>query len=77
MPQNKLPTDLSGRQVRQALERSGFVFSRQHGSHVLLYKAAQSITVVVPDHKQVRVGTLKKIIRDAKLTTEEFLRLLE
>jgi hypothetical protein len=32
----KLPTDLSGRQVRAALERAGFVFRRQTGSHMVL-----------------------------------------
>jgi hypothetical protein len=32
----KLPTDLSGREVRAALERAGFVFRRQAGSHMVL-----------------------------------------
>ena len=32
----KLPTDLSGREVRAALERAGFVFRRQTGSHMML-----------------------------------------
>jgi predicted RNA binding protein YcfA (HicA-like mRNA interferase family) len=32
---------------------------------------------VVPDHKQIRTGTLRRIIADAGLTVEEFMRLLE
>lgn len=32
----KLPTDLSGREVSGALERVGFVFRRQSGSHMIL-----------------------------------------
>jgi predicted RNA binding protein YcfA (HicA-like mRNA interferase family) len=32
----KLPTDLSGRDVRTALERAGFTFRRQAGSHMIL-----------------------------------------
>jgi predicted RNA binding protein YcfA (HicA-like mRNA interferase family) len=32
----KLPTDLSGREVRTALERAGFVFRRQTGSHMTI-----------------------------------------
>jgi len=32
----KLPTDLSGREVRAALERAGFIFRRQTGSHMIL-----------------------------------------
>jgi hypothetical protein len=36
----KLPTDLSGREVRAALERAGFVFRRQTGSHMILRRDA-------------------------------------
>jgi len=32
--------------------------------------------VVVPDHKQIRLGTLRRIVGDAGLTVEEFVRLL-
>ena len=33
--------------------------------------------VVVPDHKQVRTGTLRRIIADAGLSVERFMQLLE
>lgn len=72
----KLPTDLSGRDVRKALERVGFVFRRQHGSHMVLRRDQPFARVVVPDHKQVRVGTLRSILNDAGLTVEEFLKLI-
>jgi predicted RNA binding protein YcfA (HicA-like mRNA interferase family) len=68
----KLPSDLSGREVRQALERLGFVFCRQKGSHMILGRQDPPARVVVPDHKQVRVGTLRRIIADAGLTVEQF-----
>jgi predicted RNA binding protein YcfA (HicA-like mRNA interferase family) len=45
----KLPTDLSGRRVRAALERAGFAFVRQKGSHMILRRG--STWVVVPDHR--------------------------
>jgi predicted RNA binding protein YcfA (HicA-like mRNA interferase family) len=32
----KLPTDLSGREIRAALEKAGFIFRRQKGSHMVL-----------------------------------------
>jgi predicted RNA binding protein YcfA (HicA-like mRNA interferase family) len=32
--------------------------------------------VVIPDHKQVRMGTLRRIIADADLTMEQFVKLL-
>ncbi len=72
----KLPTDLSGRQVRTALERVGFVFRRQRGSHMILRREDPYARVVVPDHKQVRAGTLRRILNDAGLTVEELMTLL-
>ena len=73
----KLPTDLSGREVRAVLERVGFVFRRQSGSHMVLRREDPYARAVVPDHKQIRTGTLRRIIADAGLTVEEFMRLLE
>ncbi len=74
---SKLPTDLSGRQVRSALERAGFVFRRQTGSHMVLRRDQPYSRAVVPDHKQIRQGALRRIITDAGLSVEEFLLLLE
>ena len=76
MTPQKLPTGLSGREVRKALERVGFEFDRQRGSHMVLYREDPHVVVVVPDHKSVRVGTLRKIIRDARMTVAEFLELV-
>ena len=61
----KLATDLSGRDVRTPLERVGFVFRRQSGSHMVLRRPEPYARVVVPDHKQIRAGTLRRIIADA------------
>jgi predicted RNA binding protein YcfA (HicA-like mRNA interferase family) len=72
----KLPTDLSGREVRAALERAGFVFRRQRGSHMMLRRAQPYARVVVPDHRQLRSGTFRRIIADAGLTIEQFIELL-
>jgi predicted RNA binding protein YcfA (HicA-like mRNA interferase family) len=72
----KLPTDLSGREVRAALERVGFVFRRQAGSHMMLRRDEPYARVVVPDHKQLRSGTLRRIVADAGLTVAQFVELL-
>lgn len=72
----KLPTDLSGRDVRAALERAGFAFRRQSGSHMVLGRDAPHARVVVPNHQQIRAGTLRHIIADAALTVEQFMGLL-
>jgi predicted RNA binding protein YcfA (HicA-like mRNA interferase family) len=72
----KLPTDVSGRETCAALDRAGFVFRRQKGSHIILRRPDPYARVVVPDHKQLRIGTLRKIINDAGLSVEQFLDLL-
>ena len=72
----KLPTHLSGREVRGVLERAGFVFRRQRGSHMILLREDPFARVTVPDHRQIRVGTLRKIIAQAGLTVEGFVGLL-
>jgi predicted RNA binding protein YcfA (HicA-like mRNA interferase family) len=72
----KLPTDLSGQEVRAALERAGFVFRRQSGSHMVLRREQPYARAIVPDHKGVRSGTLRRIIADAGLTVEQFMQLL-
>jgi predicted RNA binding protein YcfA (HicA-like mRNA interferase family) len=72
----KLPTDLSGHEVRAALERAGFIFRRQTGSHMILRRDEPYARAIVPDHKQVRSGTLRRIITDAGMTVEQFMQLL-
>ena len=66
---------LSGRDVRKALGRIGFVKVGQTGSHVRL-KRPNGRIVMVPEHAEIAVGTLRSIIRQAGLTQDGFLRLL-
>jgi predicted RNA binding protein YcfA (HicA-like mRNA interferase family) len=60
---------MSGRDVRQILEQHGFRFVRQKGSHMIMQLAlgAGTITVPVPDHAELRLGTLSSIIRQSRL----------
>jgi predicted RNA binding protein YcfA (HicA-like mRNA interferase family) len=74
--QPKLPRDLSGKEVRRALERAGFSLDRQQGSHMVFCRENPYRAVVVPDHKQIRPGTLRAIIRQAGLTLDTFLEML-
>lgn len=66
----KLP-HLSGLQIIRILERLGFLQVRQSGSHVVLRRGSNGC--VVPMHKEVKVGTLAGILRQACLSPEEFL----
>ncbi len=72
----KLPTDLSGQELRDALQRAGFVFRRQRGSHMILRREQPYARVVIPDHKRIRPGTLRKILREAGLTVEALKQML-
>lgn len=73
----KLPTDLSGREVRAALEKAGFMFVRQKGSHMILRRSDPAALVVVPNHRQVKPGTLRGISADAGFTVDDFVDLLK
>lgn len=66
----KIPRDVNGVEAVRALKRLGFVQLRQTGSHLILGK--DSRTVVVPQHKPIKPGTLKGVIEPAGLTLEEF-----
>ena len=65
---------LSGREVRSILASHGFVAVRRRGSHVAMQKKGEdgAITVPVPDHAELRVGTLLSIIRQSGLPRSEF-----
>ena len=68
---------LSYRQIKRKLEKAGFTIIHQRGSHVKFVRESQNevYTVMVPHHREVKVGTLRSILRHAGLTVEEFNRL--
>jgi predicted RNA binding protein YcfA (HicA-like mRNA interferase family) len=66
----KIPRDVDGPQAVRALKRLGFAFQRQTGSHAIMRREHR--TVVVPQHKPIKPGTLKGLIEQAGLTIEEF-----
>lgn len=67
---------ISGRECIKALEKAGFYFKRQEGSHIVLRRDTPFCQVVVPDHKELDRGTLRAIIRQADLGIDEFTKLL-
>ena len=56
------------------LKKAGFVATRQKDSHIRLEKSTKDtiIKLTVPLHRELKKGTLKRIIKDAGLTVEEF-----
>lgn len=69
---------VSGQEAIRALELLGFVQVRQQGSHVILKKMTGQgdIGCVVPLHRELAIGTLRGVLRQAQVTPEEFLAAL-
>jgi len=68
---------VSGKEVVKALEKIGYVFDVQHGSHMILRHSSPPYRrVIVQNHKPVAKGTLRQIIKDVGLNLEEFKDLL-
>jgi predicted RNA binding protein YcfA (HicA-like mRNA interferase family) len=68
---------ISGREVIKALEKVGYAFDYQRGSHMTLRHAdPPHRRLTVPDHREVAKGTLRAIIREAGLTVNEFRKLI-
>ncbi len=65
---------LSGREVCKILAEHGFKEVRQKGSHIILQRKLgdTTITVPVPDHPELRLGTLSGIIRQSGLPRSFF-----
>jgi predicted RNA binding protein YcfA (HicA-like mRNA interferase family) len=70
----KLPRDISGTEAVRALERLGFSVIRQAGSHVRLAQGDRRVTV--PMHRNLVVGTLQSILRQAGISLDEFQNVL-
>jgi predicted RNA binding protein YcfA (HicA-like mRNA interferase family) len=63
---------VSGRDARRAFERLGWVFRRQTGSHVILTRTGSLASLSIPDHRELAPGTLRKLIRLAGVTVDQF-----
>lgn len=72
---SKLPV-ISGRECIKALEKAGFYFKRQEGSHIVMRRDDPFAQVVIPNHNELDRGTLRAIIRQAGLSSNEFSKLL-
>ncbi len=71
----KLPV-ISGKEAAKAFSKVGWYPHRQVGSHLVMRKKGSRVTLSIPQHKELKPGLLRKHIRDAGLTVEEFIELL-
>jgi len=65
---------LSGKEVCTILANHGFFEVRRRGSYIVMQKKLThgTITIPVPDHDEIRIGTLHSIIRQSGLPRSEF-----
>lgn len=66
---------VSGAEVVRALERLGFVVARRRGSHTVLRRG--SMGCVVPNHREIKVGTLVGLLKQAGVSPDEFIDALK
>jgi predicted RNA binding protein YcfA (HicA-like mRNA interferase family) len=69
----KLP-HVSGKEAVKALEKLGFAQVRQKGSHLILRRGP--VGCVVPLHREIKIGNLSGVLRQAGVTPEEFINAL-
>lgn len=66
----------SGRELVKALHRIGFIVDHQRGSHIFLHNLEKNISIVVPNHKEIKKGTLNLILKKARISLEELKELV-
>jgi len=66
---------LSGTEVVRAFEKLGFTTARQKGSHIVMRRGATGC--VVPNHKEIKIGTLSGILKQAGVSYESFMSALK
>lgn len=69
----KLPR-VSGAEVVRALERLGFAVARQRGSHIVMRRGSSGC--VVPNHRELKTGTLAGLLKQAGVSAEELINAL-
>ncbi len=69
-------SNIAGKEAAKAFQKAGWQLAGQVGSHLVLTKPGVRVNLSIPQHKELSVGTLRALIRNAGLTVDEFLELL-
>lgn len=73
---SKLP-QVSGKQMMKVLEKVGFVEVRVRGSHHHFKKDGNPLIITVPNHSELKRGTLGGILSSAEISRDEFIALID
>jgi len=71
---SKLPV-CSGQDAVRAFGKLGYLVDHQTGSHIIL-RHPTTRRLTVPNHRELAKGTLRKLVREAGVTKEQFVELL-
>jgi predicted RNA binding protein YcfA (HicA-like mRNA interferase family) len=71
----RLPV-LSGADAVKAFQAAGWYVDRQRGSHVIMLKDGEIVSLSIPQHRELAPETLRSLIRAAGMTVEQFADLL-
>jgi predicted RNA binding protein YcfA (HicA-like mRNA interferase family) len=68
--------NISGKNAVKAFQKFGWQVRGQVGSHVVMTKEGERANLSIPQHKELAQGTLRKLIKNAGISIEEFLQKL-
>jgi predicted RNA binding protein YcfA (HicA-like mRNA interferase family) len=68
--------NISGKEAVKAFQKAGWQCIGQVGSHMVMSKPHTRVNLSVPQHRELSVGTLRALIRNAEITVEDFLSCL-
>jgi len=68
--------NIPGKDAVKAFESAGWEQIGQVGSHIVMVKVGVRANLSIPQHRELSVGTLRALIRNAGMTVDEFLALL-
>jgi predicted RNA binding protein YcfA (HicA-like mRNA interferase family) len=71
-----LSKTFSGKQVIKVLRRIGYIIDHQKGSHIFLHNPQENKSIIVPNHKELKKGTLNNIIKKVGITIDTLNELL-
>ena len=65
--------NISGKKAVKTFQKFGWNVVGQVGSHVVMTKTGVRVNLSVPQHKEISIGLLRKLIRYASIEVDEFL----
>lgn len=69
-------SNISGKEAVKAFEKAGWQAIGQVGSHLVMVKTGVRVNLSIPQHKELSIGTLRKLIGLSGMNVEDFLKLL-